>query len=329
MAYPDTTRAVYVGIEDVEGVEAATFYHLHTMGEPQHTLENGIIIPQENTGTRMQDNGEARGKRMSSLKLRAYCRLDEVGIWLTSLLSAPVTAAVVGSTGAYDHVFKGGVARGLSLSIKFFNGLYWRKMLGCRVNGATFQASGTELVMIDLDVLGRASTQISAPTPIAAIETYSVVDIPMVSAKFAGTINADVTAMSVAVANNLSQRATLDGTTSMNRQRFGYFTSEINGSADYPAYSGSLYEAFETRSDPGTFELLMTDDLHEVGTGTPVPVSLSLLLPDPVLVDMSEGSDGGELVQQIRGRAMYNAASAAGIVATLRNDKAASYYDGT
>lgn len=426
MSYPDTTRAVYAGIEAVEGTEAATMYFMHTINEPAHTLQNGLVIITENTGTRMHDNASARGRRASSIRIQSYIRLNELGIWLESAIGQGTTTAAVSNkvqtvtitgtptggdflllvagnptaaiaynaaaadvlaaleaipqigtggvtsatggplpgtpvvitfataagdtylmtadgtgltggtspavavtgqalTGVYQRQYKGGVGRGLPMSLKFYNGLYWRKMLGCRVNTLNLQTFGNQVAQIDMEIIGRASSQISAPTPIAEDLTYEPLDMPMQWVKFDGLLNADVDRMSVALTNNLAQRNTMDKSTSAGRTRFGDFGVTVDGMADYPQYSGSLYEAFENNTLPGQMDLVCVDDLKTIGTPSVNPY-LVYTVPQPILADTSEGSDGGELVQMIKGRGRYTPSSAAGLIATLVNDKAGSYY---
>jgi hypothetical protein len=431
MPYPDTTRTALIGIEAVERTPAATLWPLHTMGEPAHTLQNGIIIPRENTGTRVKDNGQSRGKRSSSLRLTGYIRLDEIGYLLESAIAAGTSVAypnyksqvatitgtptggdftltyagqtttaiafdaaaaavqaalealsnvapgdivVTGSaggpytlafaanladnwipveadgsgltggttpdvvmtattsvTGVYRRTYLGGVARGKPITVVFFNGLYWRRISGGRVNTLNIQGFGNALATFDMEVLGPASSKISAPTVPEFGEDYNQVAVPMPFVRFAGTVNADVDRMAININNNLTFRSTMDGTTSAGRTRVGDFDVALDGMADYPVYEGSLYEAFELNNDIESMDFIMMDDLMDLGTGTGSPVNpyLWLYIPRPVLGDTAEGDDGGELVQMIRGRAQYANAAAASLVAYLVNDKPGTDYQGT
>jgi hypothetical protein len=182
-----------------------------------------------------------------------------------------------------------------------------------------------------MEVLGPASSKISAPTVPEFGEDYNQVDVPMQFVRFAGTVNADVDRMAININNNLTFRSTMDGTTSAGRTRVGDFDVALDGMADYPVYEGSLYEAFELNNDIESMDFIMMDDLMDLGTGTGSPVNpyLWLYIPRPVLGDTAEGDDGGELVQMIRGRAQYANAAAASLVAYLVNDKPGTDYQGT
>lgn len=425
--YPDTTRSVYMGISLVEGARPANMYAVHTMNEPAHTLNNGIIIPEENTGTRMKDNGQARGKRSSSLRIQAYMRLDEVGLWLESGIGAGITTAFAGPqaqlvaltgsptggtftlklgtlgtptaniaynalfgavqsaleatpdidpgdiavtgtapnwtvrflgpkvwnqslligdgalltggttpavavsnttvTGGWRRRYKGGVGRGLPLYIEFFNGLYWRAMKVARVNTMNIQGFGNQMAMVDMEIIGKASRKISAPTPIAEDDTYKPMDVPMQYVQFAGVDYADMDRMSVAINNNLTQRSLMDKSTSVGRTRFGNFGVTLDGMADYAQYPGSLYEAFEENYAVGAMDLFMLDDIHPLASTPVINPYIRVGIPHPLLADTSEGDDSTELVQMIKGRGQYDNASAAGIVIDLVNDKPTAYYD--
>ena len=436
MPYPDTTRVVLAGIENVERVEAATLYFMHTMNEPAHTLQNGLIIPQENTNTRTRDHGQARGRRSSSIRIQAYIRLNEVGVWFKSLIGAQTSSAfgntssqvvtitgtptggtftltygdqttapiaynaaaaaveaalealsnlgpsdvtVTGSAGgpytvtfptlpdpgypngiiapfqltssgalltggtnpavvitntasvanAYRHRWLGGVQRGLPLSLKFYNGLYWRRMLGCRMNTANVQFMGDGLCMIDMELIGPASVKISTPTIPAESDAYQILDAPMQSVVVDGVLEADADRMAFNISNNLTQRSVMDGSTSAGRTRYGDFTVEVDGMVDYPDYAGSLYEAFENNTSIGSLELVAVDDLHTVGTVTPFNPYIVLRLPTPVLSDMTEGDDGGELVQMVKGRGQYDPVEAATIIIDIVNGLPGTYYNPT
>jgi hypothetical protein len=432
LPYPDTTRTVHVGIENVERVKAAVMRSVHTTNEPVHTLQNGLIIPMENTGTRTRANGQARGKRAATLRLQSFVRLQELPIWLESAIGngvataaadtrtqtltqsggatggtftlefegqettaldfdatgaeietalealsnlAPADVAVAGIaggpwtvtfsgfsagapgaigpgvlvvddslltggtnpaitvtttttiTGAYRHRYVGGLQRGLPLSIEFFNGLYWRQMLGCRVNTMNIQGFGDQLALMDMELIGPASTKIVAPTAIEVDDDYDPIDVPMQSVYIDGLINADTVRMAMAINNNLTQRNTMDGTTSARRTRFGDFNVDMDGMVDYPAYEGSLYEAFELNTRIGAMNMYMIDDLSTVGTGTPINPYVDLRVPSPLLADTSEGSDGGETVQNVRGSGQQDVDEAATIIIDVVNDKPGSYYD--
>lgn len=88
MPYPDTTRTVYVKKEAVEGVSPpdGSFIYMHTMNEPAHTLNNGLVALMENTGTRVRRSGQARGKRSSTIRIQGYLRMQELGTWLDSAI---------------------------------------------------------------------------------------------------------------------------------------------------------------------------------------------------------------------------------------------------
>ena len=431
MPYPDTTRTVYYGIEAVERTPAATKHFLHTMNEPAHTLQNGIIIPEENTGTRTRDNGQSRGKRGSSLRLQSYVRIDELGLWAESFIGAgstinfpnytsqlvtltgtpaggtftlsyggqvttaiafgaaaaaveaalealsnlaPADVTVAGSaggpwtvtfpllvpglpgsygpfqligdgslltggtspavvitaptsvSGAYLRTYRGGLVRGLPITVDFFNGLYWREMSGARVNTANIQGFGNQLAMIDFEIVGPASIPISPPTVIAETRDYVPVDVPMQICRFANLINADVDRMGLTINNNLTQRSTMDGTTSTRRTRFGFYSAEFDGMVDYPAYAGSLYEAMETNISPGPMDIIMVDDLHTAGTVTPIHPYADIRTPSPLLADTTEGSDGGELVQMVKGRGQYSLTEVGTTVLSIATDKPGSFF---
>lgn len=427
--YPDTTRTVYWGAQLDEDVEPANMHFVHTMNEPQHTLQNGIIIPQENTGTRMNDNGQSRGKRSSTLKLQAYVRHDDIGLWLESAIGAGSTvnyqhtnlqritltgvptggtftaklgtdgtptagiaynasaaavqaafvalagvdpgdivvtgvaggpwtldfeenlifnvldvitdsSALTGGTsptavvskpsitGAYLRTYEGGIVRPVPACIKWFNGLYWRRIMGARINTLNIQGFGAALAMIDAEIIGKASTKIADPDPLDEDDTYVPVDVPMQSVRFDGTTDADMDRMSIQINNNLTQRSTMDGTTSTHRTRFGFFQLALDGMVDYPAYDDSLYEAFENNTPVGAMDLLMMDDQHFVGSSTPkVHPFIQYRVPQPLLADTSEGSDGGELVQMVKGRGQYNPTEGAGLIVHIANDKPTAFYD--
>ena len=434
MPYPDTTRSVLAGIEAVERVEAATMFFMHTTNQPAHTLQNGLIIPEENTNTRTRDSGQARGRRSSSVRIQAYVRLNELVIWMKSLIGAqtsvafpnttsqvatitgvptggtftltygtetttaiaynaaaaaveaalealsnlaPADVTVAGSaggpytitfptlsnpgypngiiapfqlkasgalltggtnpsvaitnsatvSGAYLHRFLGGVQRGLPLSLKLYNGLYWRRMLGARMNTANVQFMGDGLCLIDMELIGPASTKISTPSIPAELTTYTPLDAPMQSFVVDGVIEADTDRMAFNISNNLTQRSVMDGSTSAGRTRYGDFTVELDGMVDYPDYAGSLYEAFENNTLIGSAELVALDDLSEVGSVTPVNPYCVFRLPHPVLLDTTEGDDGGELVQMVKGRGQYWPPEAATIIVDIVNGNAGAYYN--
>lgn len=438
MPYPDTRRVVYAGPQLDEDVLPSVMYLMHTTNEPNHTLKNGLIIPQENTGWRTKDSGQARGRRSSTIRLQAYIRLQEVGVWLESLIGAPISVghpankvqvitltgtpaggtfklqygphatgitgtiafdataptvqaalvalpnlgvgdvtvagsaggpwtatfpnlssgapnnldgpfilkktavALTGGTspnvsitsavisGAYQHKFVGGLLHGIPLAIQFFNGLYWRQILGMRVNTCNIQGMGNGLAMLDIELIGQASTKISTPTALVEDIDYPQVDAPMQYVQVDGLIDADMDRFALNVNNNLTQRSPMDRSTSAGRTRFGDFSVDIDAMADYPDYTGSLYERFELNTRiTGGVDLWMVDDQLLVGTVTPIHPYMGSRLPLPVLADMTEGSDGGELVQMIKGKGQPSTAEGGTLIVLLGNDKPGSYYDPT
>lgn len=431
MPYPDSTRTVYIGIENVPNTAATSFHFMHTMNEVAQTLNTGLVPVNENTGTRVQRSGQARGRRSSTLRLQAYIRLQETGVFLESALSEGVstvypdrrvqtvtlsgsptggtftikidgaettplaynaaasaiqtavealpnvdpgditvsgsgpwtftfvgtlpggtgphwvtgdTGGLTGGTnptitastatniaGAYLRTYKGGVGRGRSLTVRFYNGLYWREMKQCYVNTMNIQGFGDQLAMVDMELLSKASLSVVAPTPIPEDDSYVPVDMPMQWVRFGGMTNADALRMAVNINNNMTFRTPMDGSTSIGRTRWGFFDVALDGMADYPAYTGSLYEAFETGTRVAAMDLLFMDDLHTIGAGTIVGGTainpyLKVRVPEPALEDMTEGDDGGELVQMIRGAAEYDQAEACSLIIELANDKDATYY---
>ncbi len=434
MTYPDTTRTIYYGLEATPKTRSGNMHFMHTMNQPVHTLQNGVIFLEENTGTRTRDNGVGRGKRGSTIRLQMYMRLQELGLILESAIAqgvqtpfpdtshqtltmngvptggtftmtwegqttTPLSYNVLGSamqtalealsnvapgdltvtgpaggpwviafplgvpglpgviapgvfvvdgsllaggtaphvvitfptpvTGVSLRTYTGGSARGNYCSVEFFNGLYWRGMYGMRVNTCNIQGSGNAMAMLDVECIGPASAKVATPPVSVEDKTYKPVDVPMQAVYIAGLIDADMDRMNLNINNNLTQRPTMDGTTSMRRIRTGFFAVEVDGMADYPAYAGSFYEAMETKAGEGlgALDMICYDDLHVIGTTTPIHPYADFLMPTPLLADTTEGQDGDELVQMIKGRAENDPVAGATFVVTIATDKLTSYFD--
>ena len=321
MTYGDAARQVYAGMEGTEGTLSGAMKNFRTTNDPMITLHNGTIIVEENNTTRIMENTDAQGPQYSELTIEAKMYWDQIGYWLYAGIGTPVTANHSGETAVKDHTWKCAITRPNPMSFQIYNGLYWEQVLGAKMNTMDLTLLGDNLVAVSMKFMGRAATQISAPTPIAdAPAAYShPASLPHQSITVSGSAYAEFENFKISLNNNLKAQWTIRGSASMYRFKVGRLQVAFDGVAGFPAYASSFYEAYINRTTVGAIAVTITDAATNIGT-VPSHPNLLVTIPKPLLMDTTKGADVGEVNQQVKGRAKYDTVTSSAATFVLTNE---------
>jgi hypothetical protein len=318
-------RTLYQGRQAAAGTAAldSNMKNMYFEGDAAHTPQFARIIPSLNSGAVIQDVFSIPAQKHSVVTANYPLMFDQAGYWLTHLLGPPVTTAVSGATGAYQHVFKVGPSTAPPLAtLQTYDGVMWEQMIDAAANTGNLQFSATTLPMCAVNWIAKAATPISAPTPIASsVAAYNhPVGPRLIAVLVAGSSYSDLISGRFNINNARTPFWTATTTADMKRAKRGHATVEFDITADLEAYAGSFYEDFVEGTSPGAIAVSWIDTATAIGTGTPTTPMIRIDVPKPGLLTGNKPNDGPEVAQHITGRALLDSTSATSLYVTLRNE---------
>jgi hypothetical protein len=327
-------RELRWGREAVENTAAATFVN---MPVESFTVKNiqPRKAPKEFTGTNITVHKTRKMGKHSEFTLKMYAYFDMLGYPLMSFLGVPVVAAVAGATGAFTATWKAGGATIPSATIQWKHvsstNTTWRQITGAKVKSMKSTIVGNDLALFEFEGVGRYATTIAAPA--ALPYSFASYVQPTEPAMQALTKNATaweiVKKLDLTMSNGLEPDWTIRANADPQRMKLGDSTGDLSVESFFDGYTGSVVEQHEGDGLIDQVIATITDTVSSIGTGTPTTPQIMFTFPKPYTQEGdidAQDTDDHESGKLALG---YDNSAATNVIVVLRNELAATAYDGS
>jgi hypothetical protein len=329
-------REVDLGIEAAYGVAAATFVRA-TVSEFTFKNDASLEQPKEVTGTSIPLHRPRPGTRQGNWTAKVYAYPDMLAYWCALLMGAPTVTAVASASGAFDHLFKpgGNAIKSATLRWKQVSsaGTIWWQATGCKAKTMKPTVDAKGLPMFEFTGFGRYAQVISAPGSPPSDTTADYVT-PFAIDQQSITLNSSdwdlLTKLGFSIDNGIAPDWTIGGGRDFTRIKIGDVAVDLDATAFLDAYAGSMEETQDGATAlMDAIELVMLDDVTEIGTGTPTNPSITIAVPAPYVDGDSPDFTNTDTMETAKLLAAYDDTLASNISITLRNELASSVYTGS
>lgn len=270
-------RKIYVGIAAVPDQMPANMHHI-LVGGYSFKNQRATDTPKQTSGGRIQERKRSRGNRRNDNTIWTQLNFDTLGYFLTMLCGTPVTTAVTGATGKFDHVWRFGgqvlpFGAQTTKSVQNAMGVMlaeWWEFTSNRLNTAKFVIDQEAQPRVDFAGSGQWGEVIDTPTALPledAGETLGWVQ-PMEVGQQRVTLNGktwrDLIHYELDLNNNLSPRHTIEPGADMKRHRIGYAVGNLSMQTEYLGYDPEQTFTVVAATD------VFTATAHGYSNGQPV-----------------------------------------------------------